>query len=208
MAKKSLTDIKVQFDELDEKYCGGTFKGFSTPFTEIDRSFNELKAQYLQIKENIEANVDVLPKSISTWIDTIEDCITNADKCNKSWEFSEAYRHIVFGLSTCQNYELLLNILSGMGTDETNNDNSSEKKEPFVDWYEVFDIDPNATPDEIKRKYRKLAKKYHPDKANPDDGMQNNEREEKMRQINRGWEVLRDEEKRRKFDEEREKYKN
>jgi chromosome segregation ATPase len=78
-AKKSLTDIKTQFDELDEKYCGGTFKGFSTPVSEIDKSFEELKAQYIQIKEHIKTN-DSLPASINNWLDSIEGYINEADK--------------------------------------------------------------------------------------------------------------------------------
>jgi chromosome segregation ATPase len=206
-AKKSLTDIKTQFDELDEKYCGGTFKGFSTPISEIDKSFGELKVQYQQIKEHIEANED-LPKSIHKWLDSIEDYINKADKSIKSWEFSEAYRNIIFGVSTCKNYEMLLNILNEWGSSETSNEENSMPKEEFIDWYEILEVAPNATKNEIKKQHRKLAKIYHSDLDNAINDEEKEEFENKMRLINQAWNILRDDDKRKEFDEERKKYKS
>ena len=205
-AKKSLTDIKTQFDELDEKYCGGTFKGFSTPISEIDKSFEELKVQYQQIKEHIEANED-LPKSVYKWLDSIEDYIDKADKSIKSWEFSEAYRNIIFGVSTCKNYELLLNILNEWGSSETSNEENSMPKEEFIDWYEILEVPPNATKNEIKKQHRKLAKIYHSDLDNAINDEEKEEFENKMRLINQAWNILRDDDKRKEFNEERKKYK-
>lgn len=199
-AKKSLTDIKTQFDELDEKYCSGTFKGFSTPISEIDKSFEELKTQYQQVKEHIEVN-DALPESINRWLENIEDYLNNADKNMKSWEFSEAYRTIVFGLSTCKNYELLLTILSEWADNGTNTEEENVQEE-FVDWYEILEVSPDATTEEIKKKFRELMKKYHPDK-NPDDP----ECAKKSALINQAYEILGNEEKRKEFDEKRKTYK-
>jgi hypothetical protein len=202
-AKKSLTDIKTKFDELDEKYCGGTFKGFSTPVSEIDKSLEDLKAQYIQIKENIEANTS-LPASINKWLDIIEGYINEAYKCIKSWEFSEGHRNIIFGLSTCRNYELLLIILSDWSNagESSGEENTQEE---FIDWYEELKINPEATAKEIKKQYRNLAKQYHPDKAIDEE--QKHEFEVKMRLINQAWEILGDEEKRKEFDEKRKAHK-
>jgi hypothetical protein len=203
-AKKSLADIKTQFDELDEKYCGGTFKGFSTPVSEIDKSFEELKAQYIQIKENIEANT-LLPASINNWLDSIEGYINEADKGIKSWEFSESYRNIIFGLSTCKNYELLLIILSDWSNAGESSEEENAQEEEFIDWYEILDISPEATAKEIKKQFRNLAKQYHPDTAIDEE--QKHEFEDKMRLINQAWEILRDADKRKEFDERRKDYK-
>ncbi|MDR2905793.1 MAG: DnaJ domain-containing protein [Helicobacteraceae bacterium] len=200
-AKKSLSDIKTQFDELDEKYCSGTFKGFSTPISEIDKSFEELKTQYQQIKEHIEAN-DSLPESINKWLDNIESYINNADKSNKSWEFSEAYRNIVFGLSTCKSYELLLTILNEWGNSETNDEENNGQEEEFNDWYEILGLNPDATKAEIKKKYKELMKKYHPDKNQGNS--EYNEMAQKIIEANR---ILCDDEKRKEFDEKRKKHK-
>jgi uncharacterized protein YukE len=201
-AKKLLTDIKTQFDELDEKYCGGTFKGFSTPVSEIDKSFEELKAQYMQIKEHIETN-DSLPASINNWLDSIEGYINEADKGIKSWEFSESYRNIIFGLSTCRNYELLLTILNEWRGGETSSDDENIQEENFTDWYEIFEIDPSATESEIKKQHKKLVKKYHSDADNAINEEQKHEFEVKMRLINQAWEILGDVDKRKEFDERR-----
>ncbi len=64
------------------------------------------------------------------------------------------------------------------------------------DYYEVLGVDRTASEDEIKKAYRKLAVKYHPDK-NPGD----KEAEEKFKEISGAFEVLKDRDKRRKYDQ-------
>lgn len=64
------------------------------------------------------------------------------------------------------------------------------------DYYEVLGVDKSATPDAIKKAYRKLAIQYHPDK-NPGD----KEAEEKFKEINEAYEVLSDENKRSQYDQ-------
>lgn len=64
------------------------------------------------------------------------------------------------------------------------------------DYYEILGISKNATDDEVKKAYRKLAKKYHPD-ANPD----NKEKAaEKFKEISEAYEVLMDKNKRTRYD--------
>jgi molecular chaperone DnaJ len=63
------------------------------------------------------------------------------------------------------------------------------------DFYGLLEIDKGASADEIKKAFRKMAKKYHPDK-NPD----NKEAEEKFKSINEAYEVLKDEKKRAIYD--------
>ena len=64
------------------------------------------------------------------------------------------------------------------------------------DYYKILGIDKKASKEEVKKAYRKLAVKYHPDK-NPD----NKEAVEKFKLINEANEVLGDPEKRKKYDE-------
>lgn len=66
----------------------------------------------------------------------------------------------------------------------------------FKDYYKILGVVKTATSDEIKKAYRKLAVKYHPDK-NPD----NKSAEEKFKDINEANEVLGNVEKRKKYDE-------
>ena len=65
----------------------------------------------------------------------------------------------------------------------------------FKDYYKILGVGKNATADEIKKAYRQLAKKYHPDK-NPGD----KSAEEKFKEITEANEVLSDPEKRKKYD--------
>ena len=65
------------------------------------------------------------------------------------------------------------------------------------DYYEVLGVNKNATEDEIKKAYRKLAKKYHPD-ANPDN---KEEAEAKFKEVNEAYENLSDPQKRRMYDQ-------
>lgn len=64
------------------------------------------------------------------------------------------------------------------------------------DPYEVLGVGRQATPDEVKSAFRKLARKYHPD-VNPG----NAEAEEKFKEVQQAYEILSDQEKRRRFDQ-------
>ncbi len=65
----------------------------------------------------------------------------------------------------------------------------------YKDYYKILGVSEKATKKEIKKAFRKLATKYHPDK-NPDDKAA----EEKFKEINEAHEVISDPEKRKKYD--------
>jgi curved DNA-binding protein len=66
----------------------------------------------------------------------------------------------------------------------------------YRDYYQTLNVSKNANQDEIKKAYRKLAREYHPD-VNPDDP----NAEEKFKDINEAYQVLSDEDKRKKYDQ-------
>ena len=65
----------------------------------------------------------------------------------------------------------------------------------FKDYYEIMGVKRDATQDEIKRAYRKLARKYHPDVSKEPDA------EQKFKQVGEAYEVLKDPEKRAAYDQ-------
>ena len=66
----------------------------------------------------------------------------------------------------------------------------------FIDYYKVLGVDKSASQEDIKKAYRKLARKHHPD-LNPND----KEAHKKFQQVNEANEVLSDPEKRKKYDQ-------
>src|ERR1700733_9920663 len=66
----------------------------------------------------------------------------------------------------------------------------------YKDYYKILGVDKKASQDDIKKAYRKLAVKFHPDK-NPGD----KKSEEKFKEINEANDVLSDPEKRKKYDD-------
>ena len=61
------------------------------------------------------------------------------------------------------------------------------------DYYKILDVSIDATAEEIKKKFRELAKKTHPDKTKEDS-------EEKMAELNKAYEILSDKESRERYD--------
>lgn len=65
----------------------------------------------------------------------------------------------------------------------------------YKDYYKVMGLEKNASADDIKRTYRKLARKYHPDVSKEPDAL------DKFKELGEAYEILKDPEKRKKYDQ-------
>jgi curved DNA-binding protein len=65
----------------------------------------------------------------------------------------------------------------------------------FKDYYEILGVEPSADAAEMKKAYRRLARKYHPD-LNPDE-----DAEARFKEVAEAWEVLKDDSRRAEYDE-------
>ncbi|VDP58233.1 unnamed protein product [Schistosoma curassoni] len=77
----------------------------------------------------------------------------------------------------------------------SNSKSSKKSTKENIDLYAILEVDKKATAEEIKKSYRKLALKYHPDK-NPKDP----EASEKFKEVNRAHSILANEQKRKLYD--------
>lgn len=68
------------------------------------------------------------------------------------------------------------------------------KESSLTNYYEIFELEKSATHDEIKQRFRKLAKELHPDKK------KNKDAENKMTEVNKAYEILSDPERRARYD--------
>jgi len=66
------------------------------------------------------------------------------------------------------------------------------------DFYAILGVDKKASGDEIKKKYRSLAREFHPDKTKGDDAL-----EEKFKAVSEAYDILSDSKKRAEYDEAR-----
>ncbi len=199
-AKNILEENVQKFTELQDKYCKGTFRGFAIPIDLIDSEFITLKSHAREVKAHSQENNDIA----NDIINAIDEHLRKADRCIKSLELSEAFRHICYGLAKCESYSLLLDIINKMsGEEDAPDDDVPLDDEP--DYYEILGVNEDASDADIKKAYQKMASKYHPDKASddkaPDD--KKDEYTKKMQQINRAKDILLDKQEREAYNRKR-----
>jgi len=78
-------------------------------------------------------------------------------------------------------------------TEEDGEFRNAARNDQLLNYYKILGVPRDATQEEIKKKFRELAKKTHPDKTKEDS-------EEEMVELNKAYEVLSDEERREKYD--------
>ena len=203
VATKVLEESLQKFKELEEKYSSGTFKGFSIPMDEISQVLEELKNQYTAIKEHAEST----GLDFTIWLKKIENSILEADKNFKSFLFAECYRNALEGLSYCNGYADIINILNEYaGSADSGYESTTEEEgTEWEDYYEFlygddYDCDfdySQVSEKDLKKQYRKMAKQYHPDTA-PEDKKE--EFTDKTTHLNEIWEILSDSEKKAEYD--------
>ena len=197
-AKKNLEDGARTFGELQEKYCQGTFRGFSTPLEAIDKEFAKLSSYAEQVANHVREQDIVGGERI---VNAIQENVLEADKCRKSWEFAGAFRHICYGLATCENYELLLQIINDMQDAGEPDDEARNEEEP--DYYEILGVTESASEKDIERAYKKRAQEFHPDKHPNASDDEKRELGDKMAQINKARNILLDKDKRSEYNRNR-----
>ena len=87
----------------------------------------------------------------------------------------------------------------GMEMDRAQHLLTKELDGEFIDYYETLGVEKNDTDEIIKKRYKVLALKYHPDKFNGTDE-EKLEGEKIMREVNLAWATFKDKEKRKEYD--------
>lgn len=201
-AIKGLNDQAQEFKILEEKYCEGTFKGFSVSIAQIDIKYKKLCDYFEQIEGYVEEH-----PIMNSLEEQIRLNLSEAYKFKKSHDFQESYEHICRGLEAVECYQILLQFINdhaegaGEEADEAVEENADEE-EP--DYYEILDIPEDADEKAIKKACRKALTKWHPDKWAKNSDEEQQEEAHKMTQlINGAKEVLLDKKKRAEYDKRR-----
>lgn len=162
-AKENLADSVHKFGELQEKYCEGTFRGFSVTIDELDSEFENLRGYRKEIEKYVRASGF---ESLGKITDAIDEYLVEADKSRKSWDFPNAYRCICYGVAICENFKLFLEILSETLEDRAANDDrqGGDTQSDEERYREILGVSPDATEKEIQKAFRKKAQEWHPDK--------------------------------------------
>src|SRR3989344_1595933 len=92
----------------------------------------------------------------------------------------------------CRSTRLLVKLVKGFRGGQGNYIPPLKKANHIMDYYQVLGVEKNATQEEIKKAFHKLAHKHHPDKGGD---------EKKFKEINEAYQVLSDQQKRSQYDQ-------
>ena len=146
-------------------------------------------AVYLKLKKNAEALADC-NKSIELDDNYAKAFLRRGEARMELGEYEDATRDF----NRCHQLDPMLGARERMRVA-----NTEAKKAARKDYYKILGVEKSATDDQIKKAYRKLALKWHPDK-NAQTEEKKHEAEKKFKEINEAYVVLSDPEKRKQFD--------
>lgn len=144
-----------------------------------------------QANEQLQVLRDILKQDVPV------DDVTRQIRANMDYSSRHQLMHFLFGIAAAdgevvdREISILQTISSGMGL--TSQDFNSIKAmfvEDTDSAYKVLDVDPNASMDEIKKAYRKMAVKYHPDKVSHLGEDVKKNAKEKFQKINAAYEKI------------------
>jgi hypothetical protein len=206
---QKLKQFKTDLKQLDIKEFDYDIisikKKFRNPYN-IDDIESDLSALKKRIKLKIEKLVEKTDNEIKnavhaasklknspqlSYLKILQEAFLKYSKDLGSVDIS--YKDALSKIKDLYNQAVTLNVRSGKKF-ETPPINQIEKQ----NYYEIFNIKPNATQDQIKKMFRRLSLAYHPDKKE-DTGVDG---DRKFRMIIEAYEILKDPDKRKKYDEE------
>lgn len=193
--QKICKDMLTRSEELEEKYCEGSFKGFALPLEDIVIKIDTLKEHLTQIWEYAKENPHI---PLSYYTEEIEVKLKKAEEAKELWDFPSAFTLAVEGISLCSGLEIFLKTLNEWTGTETKTEEAAET----ADYYSDLGASPAASSEDIKKAYRDLVKKYHPDKSDPNLSEEEKKSNlETFHKIQKAYEILSNEESRKNYDQ-------
>ena len=206
---QKLKQVKTDIKQLD-------IKEFDYDIISIKKKFknpykvDDIESDIYALKKRIKLKID---KLVEKTANEIKKAVNAATKANNSQQLSylkilqEDFLKYSKDLGSVDiSYKDAMSKIKDLYNQAVKLDISPEKKfkSPPIDqleeqnYYEIFNIKPNATQDQIKKMFRRLSLAYHPD-TKEDTGVDG---DRKFRMIIEAYEILKDPDKRKKYDEE------
>ncbi|KAH0792787.1 DnaJ domain containing protein [Histomonas meleagridis] len=190
LARKYLDQQKPKDAEIEINASYTSGQQFCSAGTNLINSLDLLRLRLLKIQKGPKELLEILNKMIDESPDSLDLVLERADLNLELEDYDAA----LFDYSNVQRHRPT----DQRAADGINKAQELKKKKSYIDYYEILEIPKGSDESVVKDAYKKMVRKWHPDRYS--DKTKKKEAEEKMKMINIAFDVLGDPQKKQLYD--------